>query len=981
MLDFNAAYVTLVTNDSYVPAALVLCHSIRVTHTTHKILCLVSDSSISSSNLSKLAEAFDSIVHAGKFTSVNHEGLKALKRPDLADTYTKVELWNPSLFKEYKAICYLDSDILVLQNVDSIFDNCSSYFQELDSKNPKMHGLISAAPDMGWPDWFNSGVMLIHPNPSTHSQLLQLVISENNSLSTGSGGISYDGADQGLLNFHFSGWSSAPSNYRLSFTYNTTGSPFYSYLPAINSQHSHIKIIHFAGQKKPWNYSRYSDGSVVSQNDSSGFWTGMIQKWWDHHDFISNPDSFMLSNRSQDYQFGDNSFDNKKYYFSDNLNSSDNPNHQTNPSTYSSDHPTDFLWLRNSVQKVSYHTGNTSNNLHRDSDRSNVDNSNSNTFFENKQPQYNSGDHAYINHHNYSQHQRHDENFNQSHNSSQNHFHHNEYNHSNQHLGNENASNTPEHYNPSENDHGHQSFMNINNNSNIHTNHRDGSGNSNYNNKEDVQDVFWKRDFNENNWARQGSNHQNDEKKNNQNSHHFNTSHFSENSSKKNFDYPNTPYNNSSYFENSRDKGKENNSSFSQDYSLNNGSSRYSNPWKQKPKSSRSKSRSGKHTPDRIESINRFYDSQCNPAIIQNDEITGLGIAINQTTLKRPSSGPEVENSDNSATELVDLVSKLEKIDAFSDEFRKELDSLYRKWHSKIVQQLTGIDISKGDVDYSYPNKLNGFSNSQLKSKLISNTFGANSLSLKTDVEIKARTSKNIEYDISLTFKSLYDLFEDENPKNLGNRYFNKNFREPEKPDVRLVLNTKETRKSNPNLQITKSAKILPIDEDYGFPKKTSEILDYSFPPIGSDIFNFRSAPHSPKHNSSEGKESVVSPNSPANNVKKSHEDSSDLLHAGLKPINTTKIDNYVPLGSRKPNQNLNVPKKMSELTVVTDPYKQNKLYNKDSLVNDTSKYSALSTPQSSESDPSTKIDKDSDINDFMNYRVEWNMSELFSSR
>lgn len=55
-------------------------------------------------------------------------------------------------------------DVQVLSNVDELFDR-----EEL-----------SAAPDPGWPDCFNSGVFVFRPSNETHEKLLEFC-SENGS--------------------------------------------------------------------------------------------------------------------------------------------------------------------------------------------------------------------------------------------------------------------------------------------------------------------------------------------------------------------------------------------------------------------------------------------------------------------------------------------------------------------------------------------------------------------------------------------------------------------------------------------------------------------------------------------------------------------------------------------------------------------------------------------------------------------------------
>jgi hypothetical protein len=77
---------------------------------------------------------------------------------------------------------------------------------------------LYAAPDVGWPDCFNSGVLLLTPSEATFGALQVLAATRG----------TWDGADQGLLNEYFGGergrgdegegggWD------RLSFGYNAT---------------------------------------------------------------------------------------------------------------------------------------------------------------------------------------------------------------------------------------------------------------------------------------------------------------------------------------------------------------------------------------------------------------------------------------------------------------------------------------------------------------------------------------------------------------------------------------------------------------------------------------------------------------------------------------------------------------------------------------------------------------------------------------
>lgn len=71
-------------------------------------------------------------------------------------SYTKMLIWN---MVEYDKIVYLDSDLLILKNVDDLFQRPS----------------LSAAPDALPPDKFNSGVMVLKPNRRLYRQMMRKV--------------------------------------------------------------------------------------------------------------------------------------------------------------------------------------------------------------------------------------------------------------------------------------------------------------------------------------------------------------------------------------------------------------------------------------------------------------------------------------------------------------------------------------------------------------------------------------------------------------------------------------------------------------------------------------------------------------------------------------------------------------------------------------------------------------------------------------
>ncbi|ELK09002.1 Glycogenin-2 [Pteropus alecto] len=201
-----------------------------------------------------LSRVFDEVIEVNLVDSADDVHLAFLRRPELGVTLTKLHCWT---LTQYGKCVFLDADTLVLSNIDELFERSE----------------LSAAPDPGWPDCFNSGVFVFQPSLETHRLLLQHATDHG----------SFDGADQGLLNSFFSSWPTADIRKHLPFTYNLSSSTAYTYSPAFRQFGSSVKVVHFLGSTKPWNY-KYNpqsgsvlDGSCgpVPQHEAS-----FLNLWW-----------------------------------------------------------------------------------------------------------------------------------------------------------------------------------------------------------------------------------------------------------------------------------------------------------------------------------------------------------------------------------------------------------------------------------------------------------------------------------------------------------------------------------------------------------------------------------------------------------------------------------------------------------------------------------------------------------------------------
>ncbi|KAF2817335.1 nucleotide-diphospho-sugar transferase [Mytilinidion resinicola] len=236
-------YCTLLMSDAYLPGAAVLAHSLRDGGTTKKLAVLVTLDTLSADTVTELKALYDYLIPVERIRTPNPSNLFLMDRADLAFAFTKIALWRQVQFSK---IVYIDADVVALRAPDELFN--------IDAP-------FAAAPDVGWPDAFNTGVMVLTPNMGDYWALQTLAAS----------GDSFDGADQGLLNQYYEhkNW------HRLSFTYNCTPNAQYQWEPAYRHYKSNIKMVHFIGKDKPWTKGRQSPGGVYNE---------LLGRWWAVYD-------------------------------------------------------------------------------------------------------------------------------------------------------------------------------------------------------------------------------------------------------------------------------------------------------------------------------------------------------------------------------------------------------------------------------------------------------------------------------------------------------------------------------------------------------------------------------------------------------------------------------------------------------------------------------------------------------------------------
>lgn len=244
------AFVTLLTSDSYLPGALALAGALEDVHQSlppdqqviYETVCLATPHTLDVTTIKLLRRAFNVVIGVevivqpdaqrlallGEFILMSRgqncmfaslaivmtacsvrlpdcftrsaiplslEADVFIGRPDLDTVLSKLHVFR---LTQYSKVIFLDADVLPVRPLSHLFG--------LDHE-------FAAVPDVGWPDIFNSGVMVLSPGEDKFNQLYDLLNTQG----------SWDGGDQGLLNeWRGDNW------HRLRFTYNTTPTAAYT---------------------------------------------------------------------------------------------------------------------------------------------------------------------------------------------------------------------------------------------------------------------------------------------------------------------------------------------------------------------------------------------------------------------------------------------------------------------------------------------------------------------------------------------------------------------------------------------------------------------------------------------------------------------------------------------------------------------------------------------------------------------------------
>lgn len=232
------AYVTLLSTANYLPGVLALNESLRRCGTRFPLHVALSRDTTAEVEVT-LRKLKIEVIRLSD--SLEIPEFHRHSNGHWGNTFDKIQLFG---IIKYEKLVYVDSDMMVLQNLDHLF--------------LRPHLSAAAAGRMLQPDSrrLNSGIMVIEPDanlPNLIVQKLEVAVSEVAAM-----GVSAVG-DQDLINAYYSQWPDSPELH-LPDSYNVFQFHVDDYILQQNfvlgrlgdSGDRVIKVVHFIGAVKPW---------------------------------------------------------------------------------------------------------------------------------------------------------------------------------------------------------------------------------------------------------------------------------------------------------------------------------------------------------------------------------------------------------------------------------------------------------------------------------------------------------------------------------------------------------------------------------------------------------------------------------------------------------------------------------------------------------------------------------------------------------
>ena len=239
------AYITLLSNESYLEGILVLNESLKRVNAEYPLYCMLSKN-MNIQTEDYLEKKGIKCIRFNKSVIENREDVNSDYFSYWNYTFDKLLIWGLTQFEK---LVYLDSDMIVLKNIDSLFEN-------------KPFTAVCAGRSFpGNESWIelNAGLIVLTPNKQIERELIEMapkVIAEYKEQNKALG-------DQDIINRYIANWFNQ-KQLILDEGYNMLA-PYLSHYvkkegySLSSEQKKPIYVVHFTGNYKPWNIKSIND--------------------------------------------------------------------------------------------------------------------------------------------------------------------------------------------------------------------------------------------------------------------------------------------------------------------------------------------------------------------------------------------------------------------------------------------------------------------------------------------------------------------------------------------------------------------------------------------------------------------------------------------------------------------------------------------------------------------------------------------------
>lgn len=235
------AYITALSNETFLPGVKALLKSMRSVHTAYPLGIMIPRSleatlrnAIEDSGLLKLNNVFiivedDLVIPSDVPIDRTHHW---------ANTFFKLKVMSLTQFKK---VILIDCDVLVLKNMDELFRRKS---MSATSAGVCVH------PD--WKGQFTSGLVVIEPNLELYHKLVAAIGPTAKRLHAAGRRT----GDQDVVQSVFPEWDKH-QDLLIHEKYNVIWYAIPDFCRCYELETQDIYMVHFTGEKKPWAYDRY----------------------------------------------------------------------------------------------------------------------------------------------------------------------------------------------------------------------------------------------------------------------------------------------------------------------------------------------------------------------------------------------------------------------------------------------------------------------------------------------------------------------------------------------------------------------------------------------------------------------------------------------------------------------------------------------------------------------------------------------------